>query len=382
MEGFAGDAPLVDRVAQRASQLTGQVRQVVLFRHLFDPGSLLLDLVRFPIDRYLRDGRSSWPTNLTLVIRSECNVRCAMCHSETILDSRERFMSLAELRTFIEHLGPRRRRPSLFLTGGEPFMRKDILDVVALVKDGGMPCGIVSNGTLLPSERLRRLVELDLDVLVLSLHGPEAVHDGIVRRPGSYAKLVEAARELLAIRRKTRVVLNCAIMDANLDHLEDVARVGERLGVDAVRFEHLNFVTPDEARRQREAFARLGDPEATLNSYVRPMPAFDPRFPAAVARLQRRRSRVPVFVKPNLSPAERREWYSPSGRQARHCTVPWRSLFVSARGDAYPCLFMQTKVGNLLEEPLAAIWNGEPMVRFRREVGAALMPGCARCCKL
>jgi MoaA/NifB/PqqE/SkfB family radical SAM enzyme len=377
-----GPSSALGRAAHRASQLTGQVRQVALFRHLFDPGTLLLDLVRFPVDRYLRDGRSSWPTNLTLVIRSECNVRCVMCHSETILDSRERFMSLPELGTFIEHLGPRRRRPSLFLTGGEPFMRKDILDVIALVKDGGMACGVVSNGTLLSSERIAGLVALDLDVLVLSLHGPEPVHDAIVQRPGSYAKLVAAARELLARRRRTRVILNCAIMDTNLDHLGAVVAVGEQLGVDGVRFEHLNFVTPDEAAAQRVAFARLGDPTATLNSYVRPTAGPEPRFPAAIARLARRRSRVPVFIKPNLSPAERREWYSPSGRQQRHCTVPWRSLFVSARGDAYPCLFMQTKVGNLLETPLADLWNGDRMVRFRREVGAALMPGCARCCKL
>ncbi|MCB9729386.1 MAG: radical SAM protein [Deltaproteobacteria bacterium] len=368
-------------VGERVTQIAGHVRQAMLFRRLFDPATMLMDVVRFPVDRYLRDGRASWPTSISLVIRSECNVRCVMCHSEEILDSRERFMSLTELQRFIEHLGPRGRRPSLFLTGGEPFMRKDILDVIALIKAEGMPCGVVTNGTLLSVERIRRLVELDIDCVVLSLHGPEAVHDAITQRPGSYAKLTEAARELLARRRGTRVLLNCAITEHNADALGEVVAEGERLGVDAVRFEHLNFVTPEEMEAQAAVWERLGDPAASVNSYVH-RPGGGPDLAASVAALERRPSRIPVFVKPNLDASERDAWYSADGEQKRHCTYPWRSLFVSAGGDVYPCLFMFYKVGNLLEEPLEAIWNGDRMVRFRKEVGTALFPACARCCKL
>ncbi|MEZ4268624.1 MAG: radical SAM protein [Myxococcota bacterium] len=368
-------------VAERVSQLAGHAHQAMLFRRLFDPASLLLDVVRFPVDRYLRDGHASRPASITLVVRSECNVRCVMCHAGDILDSRERFMSLAELQRFIDNLGPRGKRPSLFLTGGEPFMRKDILDVIALIKGEGMPCGVVTNGTLLGSERIRRLIELDIDCVVLSLHGSETVHDAITQRPGSYAKLIEAARELLARRKGTRVLLNCAITEHNADVLGDVVAEGERLGVDAVRFEHLNFVTPEEMEAQAAIWERLGDPSATVSSYVH-SPDGRTDFPAAVAKLQRRASKVPVIVKPNLDATERQSWYRGDGEQKRHCTYPWRSLFVSASGDAYPCNFMFYKVGNLLEQPLDTIWNGDRMVRFRKDVGTALFPACARCCKL
>jgi MoaA/NifB/PqqE/SkfB family radical SAM enzyme len=371
----------VHTVSERASQLAGHLHQAMLFRRLFDPTTMLKDVVRFPVDRYLRDGRASLPTHITLVVRSECNVRCVMCHAGDILDSRERFMSLAQLGQFIEHLGPRATRPAMFLTGGEPFMRKDILDVIALVKDSGMPCGVVSNGTLLSSERIQRLVELDVDCVVLSLHGSESVHDAITQRPGSYRKLVDAARELLARRKGTRVMLNCAITEHNADVLGDVVAEGERLGVDAVRFEHLNFVTPAEMEAQIAIWERLGDPTATVSSYVHsPDGAVD--FPAAVAKLEARRSNVPVIIKPNLDKDERQNWYRAEGVQKRHCTYPWRSLFVSASGDVYPCNFMFYKVGNLLEQPLGAIWNGDRMVRFRKEVGTALFPACSRCCKL
>ena len=89
-----------------------------------------------------------------------------------------------------------------------------------------------------------------------------------------------------------------------------------------------------------------------------------------------------MFVKPDLSSAERQSWYAGSGATERHCTYPWRSVFVDANADVYPCGFMFFKVGNLLEDPMEAIWNGERMVRFRNEVARGLFPACTRCCKL
>jgi hypothetical protein len=153
------------------------------------------------------------------------------------------------------------------------------------------------------------------------------------------------------------------------------------LGADAVRFEHLNFVTPQEVERQQAVWDALGAPDASVSAYVREPPTgID--FPAAVERLAAKQSKIPVFVKPNLGPQERLGWYSDKGAPGRTCVYPWRSLFVGANGDAYPCLFMLRKVGNLVEQPLAEIWNGEPMVAFRQELKHDLFPACVRCCKL
>jgi len=365
----------------RLRQLHGQFRQAMLFRGLFDPSTLLIDTVRFPYDRYVSVGKAAAPTNLSLVIRSHCNERCVMCHSMHVIEARHPGMSLAELETFIAHLGPKGKRPGVFLTGGEPFMRRDIIDVVRAFRDGGVQVGVVSNGTLINAERIKALVELNVAVVVLSLHGSREVHDRITQRKGSYDAVVESARALLRARTNTRVLFNCAITEFNAAHLADVARVGEEVGVDAVRFEHLNFVTPSELERQRDVWTTLGDTDASVGSYVTEL-ANPQAFVGAVDALEREAFGVPVFVKPDLSSAERQSWYAGSGASGRHCTYPWRSVFVDANADVYPCGFMFFKVGNLLEEPMDAIWNGERMVRFRREVARGLFPACTRCCKL
>ena len=361
-------------------QIAGHARQVALHRHMFSPSTLAADVFRYPVDRYLRDGTAWWPLSITLVVRSECNVRCVMCHSLEILDSGVPYMSLDELRTFVEHLGPR-NRPNILLTGGEPTLRKDILDVVALFKEAGMPVGMVTNGTLLSEERIDRLIELDLECLTLSCHGDEATHDAIMQRPGSHAKMAQAARTFLARRKNTRVIINCAITEHNVDKLDPVVDFVEELGADALRFEHLNYVTPDEAERQLAVWEELDAPNAYVNSYVHEKPGAHLMVPA-IHRLTEREASMPILLKPNLRGREINRWYGGPGATGRHCTFPWRSLFVTARGDVFPCQFMHYRLGNLLEEPLEGIWNGERMVKFRRAVQSNLLPACTRCCKL
>ena len=369
-------APLGRQIAQ----LRSHVRQARLFRRLLRPSQVLQDLVRLPVDRYLRDGRCGPPTNITLVACSRCNERCRMCHSSELLGAHAPDLSLGDLRCLLANLGGR-KGPSLFLSGGEPFVREDILDFIGTIKAAGVPCGVVTNGTLLDRDRLRRLVALDVDCVIFSLYGPPAVHDAVTRRPGSFEQLHGAVSGLLARRRGTRVILNCAISAENVHVLSEVVRVGEALGVDAVRFEHLNYVTPHELARQDAVWQRLGDPGATVNSFVRE-PAGADDFHRAVGGLRRIDARVPVILKPDLDDDELRAWYGAGGVPGRPCWFPWRSLFIDGRGDAYPCMFLLHKVGNLLEQPLGEVWNGAPMVRFRRELKSGLFPACVRCCKL
>ena len=45
--------------------------------------------------------------------------------------------------------GIKRWRPSICLSGGEPFMRKDIMGIVAAIKEENLYCDLITNGTLI-----------------------------------------------------------------------------------------------------------------------------------------------------------------------------------------------------------------------------------------
>ena len=86
-------------------------------------------------------------TNLRISLTPRCNLDCIYCHAEGEVKPREE-LSLEEVREILkvaEKIGVR----SVKFTGGEPLLRKDILDIVRAVPDG-IESSMTTNGTLLP----------------------------------------------------------------------------------------------------------------------------------------------------------------------------------------------------------------------------------------
>jgi hypothetical protein len=64
------------------------------------------------------------------------------------------------------------------ISGGEPFTRPDIMEILQLVKQNGMKINVISNGQNLNTEKLRQLSNLGLETLTLSLNSlDESIHD-------------------------------------------------------------------------------------------------------------------------------------------------------------------------------------------------------------
>lgn len=94
----------------------------------------------------LEDNFGRKVTNLRLSITPRCNLDCFYCHAEGEVQPREE-LSLEEIREILE-VGAKFGIRSVKLTGGEPLVRKDILDIVRAIPDG-IEASLTTNGTLL-----------------------------------------------------------------------------------------------------------------------------------------------------------------------------------------------------------------------------------------
>ncbi|WP_209629401.1 GTP 3',8-cyclase MoaA [Methanofollis sp. W23] len=94
----------------------------------------------------LEDNFGRKVTNLRLSITPRCNLDCFYCHAEGEVQPREE-LSLEEIQEILE-VGAKFGIRSVKLTGGEPLVRKDILDIVRAVPDG-IEVSLTTNGTLL-----------------------------------------------------------------------------------------------------------------------------------------------------------------------------------------------------------------------------------------
>lgn len=172
---------------------------------------------------------------IDLKVGFRCNNFCAFCVQG---DKRERLPAkpMADLRSSLEE-GRRSGATGVVVTGGEPTLHENILEIVRQAKSLGYETiQIQSNGRSFCYEKFcRRLIEAGANEFGPSLHGsrPE-VHDFLTGSPGSFLQTVSGIRNLK--RLGARVITNTVVTKANYRDLPRVAELLVSLGVDQYQF--------------------------------------------------------------------------------------------------------------------------------------------------
>jgi MoaA/NifB/PqqE/SkfB family radical SAM enzyme len=167
-------------------------------------------------------GRKS-PFQMTLSLTNRCNFLCDYC---TIPLKRQDEMTAAEWCELIDEFraGGMGR---VSLMGGEPLLRKDVGEIIDHLNAVGVHAAMNTNGWLV-AERIDDVCKLDL--VSISLDGPEAVHDG-QRRKGSYRRVIDALERL---RRRDRPVVTMTVVTASgIDNVRHALEVARDLGIRA-----------------------------------------------------------------------------------------------------------------------------------------------------
>ena len=150
------------------NQIKSQTKQFLLFHNVFPLPRLVKDIFFFPLEYYGHLGRASYPWAINLLVTSKCNLNCEMCnfnhYSKLCLNEEE--LSFDNIKDFIEL--EYKKKPHIFLSGGEPFMREDILDIIKVIKRMGLTCGICTNGVLLDEVKIKELIKLKVEYVIFS----------------------------------------------------------------------------------------------------------------------------------------------------------------------------------------------------------------------
>src|SRR5215510_1816955 len=210
-----------------------------------------------------------------------CNLHCEFCYVGDFLNIegewREEMTLDALRRAFPDDPGLQ-----VSLTGGEIFMRKDILSVLDLFREKGYACGyLTTNGTIINEERAEALAELAaagfLKHISVSIDGPVGIHDAARGLKGTFERTCAGLQRLQqAARRRQaalRISINTTVAHESLEALDRMVDVAEDLGVDAIGLNHLMYSTPDEVA---ETVRIIGAPDASvIATFVTPDPGLD-----------------------------------------------------------------------------------------------------------
>lgn len=366
----------------RVAELLGHLGVVRSVR----PTTLARRLISLLPDYWLTDGYSSTLVNITLELTYKCNLQCSFCFIQDVLNTKRREMTIEEIRALVEQA--KEMGAGFFLIGGEPFARRDAVDVVELIKAAGLKCGANTNGVLLANRDMDRLAASGMDYLIFSLNGPPAVHDEVTKVPGSFRRTMMNLQYMLSRPTRPRMVVNAVIAPQTYRHLDAFYESLLGQGLDAVTFQHESFVTDREARAHDACWKRIfpNDPTALVVNRNGVEKVDSDAIHDTQERILDRAKRdgMQVSFKPRLSREETHDWYNTEERVDARCSYIWTDTRISPEGNVVPCQFMPMVAGNVRETPLREILNSDRYRAFRRENrdSGGMFPACNRCCKL
>jgi MoaA/NifB/PqqE/SkfB family radical SAM enzyme len=163
------------------------------------------------------------PVRVNWAVTHRCNGRCLTCNIWRSAEHRE-----LDTETFVRFFAANRHLVCLSLTGGEVFLRTDVVEIVAaaLASCPGLSLiNITTNGLL--TERIVSDVGRILDLkphalcVVVSIDGPRSIHDTIRGSPGAYDRSVETFRRLRLLKHpKLDLYAGMTVSGHNLGHIE------------------------------------------------------------------------------------------------------------------------------------------------------------------
>jgi MoaA/NifB/PqqE/SkfB family radical SAM enzyme len=276
-----------------------------------------------------------------LAVTYRCNTKCNMCYTWKYPSDPAREIRPEDLVSFPEVV-------RLNITGGEPFIKEDLSEILDVVKKKAKRVVISSNGLL--TKKTLEVMGRHPDVGIrLSFDGVGGTHDRIRGVKGIHAKALETLKGLKELGLKD-LGIAVTISDENARDLVPLFRLAEETEVElatailhnAYYFHKEDNVINDKALVETEIKKLMG--EYLCSS--RPKNWFRAYFTRGIID--------------HMYGVER----------PLKCTMAKDSFFIDPYGDVRPCNVMDFPFGNIREKPFVEIWRSAKAEEVRRKVDA------------
>jgi len=308
----------------------------------------------------------SW--NLTY----RCNLACEHCYLDaggSPLVRTENFADRSELGTdecfrVIDEIAAFAPECLTILTGGEPLLRRDILEIVRRAAERGLWVVVGTNGVRITENVARRLAEAGARGLSLSLDALDADrHDRFRRVRGAWQNTVEGA-EILN-RTGLPFIVQTTAGSHNLGELEAIADFAH--GRLAAKVWNLYFLVPT-GRGQFVSDISPAQYDEVLASLFRIQQKYD-------GRMLVNAKCAPHYIKTALENGAPIRTYSGG---AGGCPAGTHYMGIRPNGDVTPCPYLPVFAGTLRSASLTDLWaSSELFAGIRRR--SALGGRCGAC---
>ncbi len=300
------------------------------------------------------------PISGSFELTSRCNLRCQHCYiplAERALKN-EKELDLVEIKRILDQVTDAGCL-WLLLTGGDPLIRKDFLDIYAYARRKGLILTLFTNGTLITQRIANYLADWRPFKIEITLYGAtQETYEKVTGIPGSYARCMQGIELLLA--RKLPLALKTMLMSLNQHELSQMQAMAEGFGV---FFRYDPIINPALDGSHRPNHFRLL-PEQII--------AFEKSDPKRTEIWNKEFSKGK-----HISTSDRSMYLCGAGKHVFH---------IDAAGKLYPCITDRQLGYNLRQGTFKEGWDQFlPQVINRQYspdfacLGCELRPVCGQC---
>lgn len=197
----------------------------------------------------------AFPYSIFLKISSQCNLRCKHCfyYARQEVFSPDNDFSPNELLQLANFFVDELNIVHFVITGGEPFLRKDIFSLIDYLKSHNISIDLQTNATLITQEMANNLGSLlnpRADTIQVSLDGAEKLTHDKIRGRGNFEKAINAIRFLT--NENVNVIVSYTVMSNNIDEIPKLYELCKELKVKQIRInkfkacsETQTYLSPD-----------------------------------------------------------------------------------------------------------------------------------------
>ena len=311
----------------------------------------------------------SKPNLLWLENGKACNLKCPMCARE--MD--QSFHKGKDIHDKIFEMA----KPYFDLCDGvqlfgwnEPLMDKKIFDKMKIIRDSGANIHFNTNLTYLTKEVAQKILDIPVYHIGLSIDAATKEVYESIRIGADFDEIRENAKYLVNLKKERgqelpHLQIVFTAIKSNLDELPKMPAFAKDLGIDIVYVSEALFFTEEMVEKYSFKNSELME-----------------RLEEGKENARELGVNLNYVHMDSLGYLENIEGESENkNNKQKICTDLYTTMFILSNGDVLPCCLMSGHtLGNLNDQTIEEIWNGEGYRKLRRKIKEGEIPSICRTC--
>ncbi len=327
------------------------------------------------------------PYQVHFLMNDKCNAKCIMCGGDYFRSKSGRMITLEKFRIMAKNLRLHNFQSIVLAGAGDPLLNRDLIPILQFIRKEypDISIAFTTNGIALSKKISKQLLENDVASINISINSATAKTYKRIMQVDCFdqvcSNVVRLAQKRNDLRKNMRIQLSSAINRLNIEELPELVELGRKLGVDSINLMYCRFY-PEKIRNLNiETPGNCLDNSESLFYHQELSDRMVEKSKSLANQYDISLTHEPLFKEKAIP---------------QPCTWHLNEIMIGFDGEVYPCggseVHFKEKVeagiynfGNVLSEPLEAIWNNDQYRALRissLQGRLCLIPECRLCANM